>query len=88
MLTKSKQDRFKDIARELITKEYLGTPNIGKDIEYEDELTNAGAEYLVSIFMNTQDLCTKETLLDVMSKRDIEHKSKILPILLYPFSQP
>ena len=88
MLTKDKIDRFKDIARELITKEYLGIPNIGKDKEYEDELTNAGADYLVSVFMNKQDLCTKETLLDVMSKRDVQYKSKILPILLYPFSQP
>ena len=83
MLTKNKIDKFNAIARELITKEYLGIPNMGIDTEYEEELTNAGAEYLVSIFMNTHDLCTKkETLLDVMSKRDIEHKSNILKLLL------
>ena len=34
--TKQKLDKFKEISKELIVKEYLGTPNMGKDIEYEE----------------------------------------------------
>lgn len=80
MTTKQKLDRFKEISKELIVKEYLGTPNIGKDIEYEEELTNAGADYLMSVFYQTGD--GKKELLEVMNKKDIKYKSNILQLVL------
>lgn len=80
MTTKQKLDKFKEISKELIVKEYLGTPNIGKDIEYEEELTNAGADYLMSVFYQTGD--GKKELLEVMKKKDIKYKSNILQLVL------
>lgn len=80
MTTKQKLDKFKEISKELIVKEYLGTPNIGKDIEYEEELTNAGADYLMSVFYQTGD--GKKELLEVMKKKDIKFKSNILQLVL------
>lgn len=80
MTTKQKLDKFKEISKELIVKEYLGTPNIGKDIEYEEELTNAGADYLMSVFYQTGD--GKKELLDVMNKKEIKYKSNILQLVL------
>lgn len=80
MTTKQKLDKFKEISKELIVKEYIGTPNIGKDIEYEEELTNAGAEYLMSVFYQTGD--GKKELLEVMNKKDIKYKSNILQLVL------
>jgi hypothetical protein len=80
MTTKQKLDKFKEISKELIVKEYLGTPNIGKDIEYEEELTNAGADYLMSVFYQTGD--GKKVLLEVMKKKDIKYKSNILQLVL------
>lgn len=83
MTSNDKKDRFRAIAQELITKEYLGTPEYGKDPEYERELTDAATDYLVSIFMNRDDLCTnKETLLNIMNRREIKHKSNILKLIL------
>lgn len=80
MTTKQKLDKFKEISKELIVKEYLGTPNMGKDIEYEEELTNAGADYLMSVFYQTGD--GKKELLEVMNKKDIKYKSNILQLVL------
>lgn len=80
MTTKQKLDKFKEISKELIVKEYLGTPNMGKDIEYEEELTNAGADYLMSVFYQTGD--GKKELLEVMKKKDIKYKSNILQLVL------
>lgn len=80
MTTKQKLDKFKEISKELIVKEYLGTPNIGKDIEYEEELTNAGADYLMSVFYQTGD--GKKELLEVMNKKDVKYKSNILQLVL------
>ena len=80
MLTQNKIDKFKEISKELITKEYLGIPNMGVDADYEDELTNAGADYLISIFYKT-DEC-KDNLLKVMKKKDIKYKSNILQLVL------
>ena len=72
------KDKFLSIAR-VYTKEYMGIEEYGKDIEYEDILTEAFADYLVSIFMNRDNLCTnKETLLNIMSQRDIKYKSNII----------
>lgn len=83
MTPSDKKDRFKAIAQELITKEYLGIVEYGKDPEYEKELTDAATDYLVSIFMNRDDLCTnKETLLNIMNRREIKHKSNILKLML------
>ena len=83
MSTKDKRDIFKSLAEQLYTKEYLGTPEYGKDPEYERELTEAATEYLVSIFMNRDNLCTnKETLLNIMNRREIKHKSNILKLML------
>ncbi len=76
MINKSK---FLEIAR-VYTKEYLGTDEYGKDKEYEDELTNAFSDYLISIFYNTG--YTKQQLRDVMSKKRPQHPSNILPIIL------
>lgn len=83
MTSNDKKDRFRAIAQELITKEYLGTPEYGKDPEYERELTDAATDYLVSIFVNRDNLCTnKETLLNIMNRREIKHKSNILKLML------
>lgn len=83
MTPSDKKDRFKAIAQELITKEYLGIVEYGKDPEYEKELTDAATDYLISVFTNTQDLCTnKETLLNIMNRRDIKYKSNILKVML------
>lgn len=83
MTSNDKRDRFRAIAQELITKEYLGTPEYGKDPEYERELTDAATDYLVSIFVNRDNLCTnKETLLNIMNRREIKHKSNILKLML------
>lgn len=72
------KDKFLSIAR-VYTKEYMGIEEYGKDIEYEDILTKAFADYLVSIFVNRDNLCTnKETLLNIMSQRDIKYKSNII----------
>lgn len=80
MTTKQKLDKFKEISKELIVKEYLGTPNMGKDIEYEEELTNAGADYLMSVFYQTGD--GRKELLEVMKKKDVKYKSNILQLVL------
>ena len=72
MINKSK---FLEIAR-VYTKEYMGIEEYGKDIEYEDELTNAFADYLISIFHKVP--YNKETLLNIMSQRDIKYKSNII----------
>lgn len=83
MSTKDKRDIFKSLAEQLYTKEYLGVVEYGKDPEYEKELTDAATDYLVSIFVNRDDLCTnKETLLNIMNRREIKHKSNILKLML------
>ena len=69
------KDKFLSIAR-VYTKEYMGIEEYGKDIEYEDILTKAFADYLVSIFHNVP--YNKETLLNIMSQRDIKYKSNII----------
>ena len=76
MINKSK---FLEIAR-VYTKEYLGVDDYGKDKEYEDELTNAFSDYLISIFHNTGEY--KQKLKDVMNKRNPKHPSNILSIIL------
>lgn len=80
MTTKQKLDKFKEIARELYTKEYLGVDDYGMDQEYEEELTNAGADYLMSVFYQTGD--GKKDLLEVMKKKDVKCKSNILQLVL------
>jgi hypothetical protein len=78
MLTKSKQDRF---AEQLITKEYLGITEYGKDKEYEDELTKAASSYISAIFQDKDIETTKENLIKVMNKKEPIYKSNILKIL-------
>lgn len=83
MLSKDKQDKFRQIAEQLITKEYLGTCEYGKDAEYEDELTAAASEYLYSIFNAPSETDrAKENLVVVMSRKEIQHPSNILKIIL------
>lgn len=73
------KDKYLAIAR-VYTKEYMGIVEYGKDIEYEDELTNAFADYLISIFHKVP--YNKETLLNIMNRREIKHKSNILKLML------
>lgn len=69
------RDKYLAIAR-VYTKEYMGIEEYNKDIEYEDILTNAFADYLISIFHKMP--YNKETLLNIMSQRDIKCKSNII----------
>lgn len=80
MTDKQKLDKFKEISKELIVKEYLGVVEYGRDPEYEEELAEAGANYLMSVFYKTDD--SKEKMLEIMNKRDIKHESNILRFVL------
>jgi hypothetical protein len=83
MLTRDNKDTFLRIARELYTKEYLGTDGYGIDKEYEDELTEASAAYLISIFKNPSETRgAKDNLLHVMEKHQPQHQSTLLKIIL------
>lgn len=83
MLNSEKKDKFAQIARELITKEYLGTCEYGKDAKYEDELTIAASEYLYNIFNEPSETeSSKENLVAVMSRKEIQHPSNILRLIL------
>lgn len=83
MLNSEKKDKFTRIARELITKEYLGTDEYGKDTMYEDELTAAASEYLYSIFnAPSESDRAKENLVAVMNRKEINHPSNILKLIL------
>jgi hypothetical protein len=83
MLTKEKQEKFYAIAKELYTKEYLGIDGHGLDKEYDEELTQASAAYLISIFKNpSESRGAKEHLLEVMGKKTPQHPSNILKLIL------
>ena len=83
MLSREKRDKFRLIAEQLITKEYLGVDEYGKDAKYEDELTAAASEYLYNIFNEPSKIeSSKENLVVVMSRKEIQHPSNILKIIL------
>lgn len=83
MLNNEKIDRFHAIARELITKEYLGVDGYGVDREFEDELTKAATTYLICIFENPSESGgAKEYLIEVMGKKIPNHPSNILKLIL------
>lgn len=83
MLSKDKKDKFRQIAEQLITQEYLGAAEHGKDADYERELTTAASEYLYSIFnAPSESDRAKEVMVEIMSRRVIKHPSNILRIIL------
>lgn len=83
MLSKDKKDKFRQIAEQLITQEYLGAAEYGKDADYERELTTAASEYLYSIFnAPSESDRAKEVMVEIMSRREIKHPSNILRIIL------
>lgn len=83
MLSKDKQDKFRQIAEQLITREYLGVVEYGKDTNYENELTTAASEYIYNIFNEPSKIeSSKENLVVVMSRKEIKHPSNILRIIL------
>ena len=83
MLDKAKRDKFKEIARELYTKEYLGNAHYGNDIEYEEELTEASAIYLMTLFYDYGNINkAKERLLETMEKKELSHSSTLLKIII------
>lgn len=83
MLSKDKQDKFRQIAEQLITREYLGVVEYGKDADYEDELTTAASEYIYNIFNEPSKIkSSKENLVVVMNRKEIKHPSNILRIIL------
>lgn len=83
MLSKDKKDKFRQIAEQLITQEYLGAAEYGKDADYERELTTAASEYLYSIFnAPSESDRAKEVVVEIMSRREIKHPSNILRIIL------
>lgn len=83
MLSKDKKDKFRQIAEQLITQEYLGAAEYGKDADYERELTTAASEYLYSIFnAPSESDRAKEVMVEIMSRREIKHPSNILRIFL------
>lgn len=84
MLGKDKKDKFRQIAEQLITQEYLGAAEYGKDADYESELTTAASEYLYSIFNAPSEESdrAKEVMVEIMSRREIKHPSNILRIIL------
>lgn len=82
MLSKDKIEKFRVIARELYTKEYLGTDGYGKDIEYEEELTEASAMYLMTLFYDYNNINkAKEKLYETMDKKVPNHSSNLLDII-------
>lgn len=83
MLSKEKRDKFKEIAKELYTKEYLGNAHYGNDIEYEEELTEASAIYLMTLFYDHGHTNkAKENLLKTMEKKELSHSSTLLKIII------
>lgn len=82
MLSREKRDKFQALARELYTKEYLGTDGYGKDIEYEEELTEASAMYLMTLFYDYGNINkAKEKLYETMDKKVPNHSSNLLYII-------
>ena len=80
-------DKFRQIAEQLITREYLGIDEYGKDPEYERELTEASADSLYNIFNNPTDIGgAKSKVVAIFSRKDVKHKSKILQLILHPLS--
>jgi hypothetical protein len=83
MLTEEKKEQFKAIAYEIYTKEYLGVDGCGIDIEFENEMTEASANFLMTMFYNHSDIDkAKEKLLEVMSKKEPNHPSNLLKLIL------
>ena len=83
MLTQEKKDKFISIARDLYTKEYMGVDSYGTDKEFEDELTEASANYLISIFYDYPNVGkAKEDLMEVLSHKSPPHPSTLFKILL------
>lgn len=89
MLNSEKKDKFFSIAKELITKEYLGTDEYGKDTIYEDELTTAASEYLYSIFnAPSESDRALENVVGIMNRKEIKHPSNILKLILHSLPNP
>ena len=77
-----KIEKFRTIAEQLYTQEYLGINEYGKDKEYEKELTDA-TDYLISIFFNNSNLeTTKDNLIRTMNKKQPQHKSNIISLIV------
>ena len=78
-----KIEKFRTIAEQLYTQEYLGINEYGKDKEYEKELTDAATDYLVSLFLNISNLrTTKDNLIRTMNKKQPQHKSNIISLIV------
>jgi hypothetical protein len=78
-----KLERFRDVAREIYTKEYLGIYDMGKDPQYEDELTEVASIYLMSIFYDPDKVNTnRELLIKTLDKKEPKCKSNLIRIIL------
>lgn len=83
MLTQEKKDKFLNIARNLYTKEYMGVYEYGTDKEFEDALTEAAANYMMSIFYDKDNVeKVKERLVEIMSSKTPTHPSNLIKILI------
>ena len=83
LTTEEKKAKFRTIAQQLYTQEYLGINEYGKDKEYEKELTDAATDYLVSLFLNISNLrTTKDNLIRIMNKKQPQHKSNIISLIV------
>ena len=82
MLSKEKKDKFRAIAKEIYTKEYLGVDGCGVDPQYEEELTRASSIYLMTLFYDYTNIDKAKTkLLETMSKKVPNHSSNLLKIV-------
>ena len=83
MLSKDKIEKFRVIARDLYTKEYIGIDGYGNDPEYEDKLTDAAANYLMATFYDYANVGkAKEEFMEILSQKSPQYPSKLLSIIL------
>lgn len=79
-----KIEKFRTIAEQLYTQEYLGINEYGKDPEYEKELTDAATDYLISIFYDPNNTHTaKDQFITVLNKKQPQHKSNIISLIVF-----
>lgn len=83
MLSKDKIEKFRVIARDLYTKEYIGIDGYGNDPEYEDKLTDAAANYLMATFYDYANVGkAKEEFMEILFQKSPQYPSKLLSIIL------
>lgn len=82
-IEKEKLEKFRTIAQQLYTQEYIGINDYGKDVEYEEQLTDISTDYLVSIFYDPNNThIIKEQLITILNKKQPQYKSNIISLIV------